>query len=119
MRPRRTKSWKNDTELNYYNNEAQQLILYNNKAKFSCFHYSSEIGGTLKDLWESRSSKNMDMWGLPPVIFEEERCLHSHFSMKNFTYQVEYSASFEFSIATCMRTPFFWNETQKNKVLEK
>jgi hypothetical protein len=81
--------------------------------------YNSEIGGKPKGLRESRSSKNMDMWGLPPVIYEEERCFYSHFSTKNFTHQVEYSASLEFSITTCMRTPFFWNETQKNKVLEK
>jgi hypothetical protein len=60
----------------------------------------------------------MELWGLPPVIFEE-RCLYSHLGIKNFTHQVEYSASLEFSIATCMRTPFFWDETQKNKVLEK
>jgi hypothetical protein len=32
---------------------------------------------------------------------------------------MEYSASLEDSIATYMRTPFFWDETQKNKVLEK
>jgi len=100
----------------------KERVIYGIKTKKAIIwtvYYSSEIGGTLKGLCESRSSKNMDMWGLPPVIFEEERCLYCHFSMKNFTYQVEYSASLEFSIATCMTTPFFWNETQKNKVLEK
>jgi hypothetical protein len=61
----------------------------------------------------------MEMWGLSPVIFEEERCLYSHLGIKNFTHQVKYSASPEFSIATCMRTPFFWDGTQNNKVLEK